>query len=328
MTIPSAEDFHIGWICALPVEMAAAKAMLDETYERLEGQAQKDPNSYVLGRIQNHNIAIACLPAGVDGLAAAATVARDMTRSLPAMRFGLMVGIGGGIPDMKNNVDIRLGDIVVSKPTGVNGGVIQYEKGKITGTSDSERTFIRKGFLNAPPSVLLHALSSLQAEHEMRDSRVPQYLSEMLQRYPKMAKNGYSFPGTHKDLLYCTHCLDGNSCDECHQTLVIRSPRDDNNPEIHYGVIASGNLVVKNAAVRNTLREYFEAKCVEMEAAGLMNDFPCLVIRGVCDYADSNKNDTWHRYAAATASAFAKELLQYVSVEETVREKAVQQIGE
>ncbi|RYP21593.1 hypothetical protein DL767_009233 [Monosporascus sp. MG133] len=46
-----------------------------------------------------------------------------------------------------------------------------------------------------------------------------------------------------------------------------------------------------------------------MEAAGLMNDFPCLVMRGICDYGDSHKNDGWQRYAAAAAAAYAKEFL-------------------
>ncbi|KAF3145099.1 hypothetical protein TWF569_006722 [Orbilia oligospora] len=51
-----------------------------------------------------------------------------------------------------------------------------------------------------------------------------------------------------------------------------------------------------------------------MEAAGLMNDFPCLVIRGICDYADSSKNGVWQEHAAAVAAAFAKELLSVVQV--------------
>ena len=50
--------------------------------------------------------------------------------------------------------------------------------------------------------------------------------------------------------------------------------------------------------------------CVEMEAAGLMNNFPCVVIRGICDYADSHKNADWQEHAAAVAAAFAKELLR------------------
>jgi nucleoside phosphorylase len=70
--------------------------------------------------------------------------------------------------------------------------------------------------------------------------------------------------------------------------------------------------VIKNSAVRDRLGKEFKAKCVEMEAAGLMNDFPCLVIRGVYDYADAHKNDVWHRYAATTAAAYAKEFLSIV----------------
>jgi hypothetical protein len=53
--------------------------------------------------------------------------------------------------------------------------------------------------------------------------------------------------------------------------------------------------------------------CFEMEAAGLMNEFSCLVIRGICDYADSHKNKTWQPYAAATAASCAKELLLLIA---------------
>lgn len=59
--------------------------------------------------------------------------------------------------------------------------------------------------------------------------------------------------------------------------------------------------------------------CVEMEAAGLMDSFPCLVIRGICDYADSHKNKKWQPYAAATAAAYMKELLSVIPVKDMVR---------
>jgi nucleoside phosphorylase len=57
--------------------------------------------------------------------------------------------------------------------------------------------------------------------------------------------------------------------------------------------------------------------CFEMEAAGLMNDFPCLVIRGICDYSDSHKNKDWQRYAAAIAAAEGKEILRFLNPGET-----------
>ena len=70
----------------------------------------------------------------------------------------------------------------------------------------------------------------------------------------------------------------------------------------------------------------FEAKCVEMEAAGLMDDFPCLGIRGICDYADAHRNDVWHRYAASTAAAYAKEFLSIVPPQAVLRVSCVSDV--
>jgi nucleoside phosphorylase len=80
------------------------------------------------------------------------------------------------------------------------------------------------------------------------------------------------------------------------------------------GIIASSNTLVKDASFRDSICKDTgeECICIEMEAAGLMNGFPCLIIRGICDYGDSHKNDRWQRYAAATAAAYAKEFLSVV----------------
>jgi nucleoside phosphorylase len=92
-------DYTVGWICALPeTELAAAGAMLDEEHPVLLAADPQDTNSYLLGRIGTHNVVIACLPAETTGKASAATVAKDMVRSFKAVRFGLMVGVGGGAP--------------------------------------------------------------------------------------------------------------------------------------------------------------------------------------------------------------------------------------
>lgn len=105
----TASEYTVGWICALPLEMAAAKAMLDEIHPKLP-QASNDQNSYCLGSINGHNIAIACLPSGVHGITSAATVASSMLHTFPSIRFGLMVGIGGGVPGRHSdkNDPIRL----------------------------------------------------------------------------------------------------------------------------------------------------------------------------------------------------------------------------
>ena len=80
--------------------MTAAISMLDEEHEMIAGQDSQDHNSYVLGRVHQHNVVIACMPEGVDGLVPAATVAKDMVRTFHALRISLLVGIGGGIPNL------------------------------------------------------------------------------------------------------------------------------------------------------------------------------------------------------------------------------------
>lgn len=87
---------------------------------------------------------------------------------------------------------------------------------------------------------------------------------------------------------------------------------EDDNPAIHYGLIASANQLMKDAHIRDKLAAEKGVLCFEMEAAGLMNHFSCLMIRGICDYADSHKNKDWQGYAAMVAAAYAKELLQQI----------------
>jgi nucleoside phosphorylase len=109
--------------------------------------------------------------------------------------------------------------------------------------------------------------------------------------------------------------VSGRSCTKCDLAKRIdRYPdnRADDNPVIHYGIIATGSAVVKYAPARDEIRQKHREICLEMEAAGLMNNFPCVVIRGISDYADSHKNDQWQPYAAATAAACAREFLEYV----------------
>jgi hypothetical protein len=121
-------DYTVGWICALATELAVARAMLDERHDSLP-QDRRDYNNYTLGRIGPHHVAIACLSEGVMGVTSAARVVEQMLWTFTSLRFGLMVGIGGGVPDAHN--DIRLGDVVVSKPEGSFGGVIQYDYARL-----------------------------------------------------------------------------------------------------------------------------------------------------------------------------------------------------
>lgn len=308
------QDYTVAWLCALPLEMAAAEAMLDDKHPNLPTNPNDD-NTYILGRIYDHNIAIACLRSGVYGTTSAATLATQMQSTFQSIRFFLMVGTGGGAPS--ETADIRLGDVVVSHPTRDFGGVIQYDYGKTVSGGRFERT----GVLNKPLPVLLTAVSRLKAAHMSTSSRISYLLSEMVAKQPIMGKN-FTYRGVDQDLLFdpeYDHCDSENTCNNCDTgRLVTRPARARYDPVIHYGLIASGNQVVKHGCTRDKLARELGILCFEMEAAGLMDDFQCLVIRGICDYSDSHKNKQWQEYAAATAAAYAKELLSVVHESQVV----------
>ncbi|KAH1541476.1 hypothetical protein KXX57_006408, partial [Aspergillus fumigatus] len=319
-TCLSHDDYTVGWICALPLEMAAATVMLDEKHEKLRRQPN-DHNEYVLGHIGEHNIVVACLPSGEYGITSATTVAMQLLSSFHSIHFGLMVGIGGGVP--KEDKDIRLGDIVVSEPTYTHGGVVQYNYGKALSGGEFRRT----GMLNRPPQSLLTALSKLQATHYTKPSQVINFLAEIEQKLPTEQAANFARP-TQTDQLFLDNYEHTNThtqtCNGCDTTQTIRRQcRSHNNPFIHYGLIASANQVVKDSQLRDKLGRDLGVLCVEMEAAGLMNNYPCLVIRGICDYADSHKNKEWQGYAAAVAAAYAKELLLTVSADQTRNTRAI-----
>jgi nucleoside phosphorylase len=115
------EDCTVGWIRALPLELAAAQAMLDEDH----GEVQEGDCLYALGAMGGHKVVVGCLPSGVYGTTSATAVVTQMRASFKNIRFGLMVGIGGGVPS--KSVDMRLGDVVVSQPQKRNGAVVQYD---------------------------------------------------------------------------------------------------------------------------------------------------------------------------------------------------------
>jgi nucleoside phosphorylase len=303
------EDYTIGWISALPEEMAAASGMLDVQHPTLHHQ--NDSNQYTLGKIGDHNVVLACLPNGVYGTSSAAVVAKDMQRTFPSIRIGLMVGIGGGVPKLPES-DIRLGDVVVGKPTDIHGGVIQYDLGKATQAGG----FRRVGALNSPPTLLLNAVSKLRVKHIQKGHKLLKYVSQIFEKYP-LLQDQYGYQGTQDDRLFKSSYAHeaGSTCADCDTNELLHRGLARQSPKIHYGLIASGNQVIKDAETRDLLRARVsdegngEILCFEMEAAGLMNNFPCLVIRGICDYADSHKNMDWQHRAAATAAAYAKELL-------------------
>lgn len=223
-----------------------------------------------------------------------------------------MVGIGGGAPSSKH--DIRLGDVVVSAPRGGDSGVFRYDFGKTI----QGKNFEINGFWDQPPTVLRTAVTALKSSHEIEGHGLEEAINRILEDKPRLRAK-YGRPDLGSDRLYQSKVVhppnDSSSCaDVCGDNpanLVSRRERSigEDNLVIHYGLIASADQLMKNALIRDRLAEKKNVLCFEMEAGGLVNHFPCLVIRGICDYSDSHKNKEWQGFAAMAAAAYAKALL-------------------
>jgi nucleoside phosphorylase len=307
-------DYKVGWICALDTELIASGQMLDEHHQTLD-RVQGDKNSYLLGRIGKHNVVLACLPSGRYGTTSAALVANRMLASYQSVEFGLMVGIGGGVPSEIK--PMRLGDVVVSEPAGQYPGVVAFDWGRLMTDGEFERT----GSLNGPPTIVMTALQMLKRKFAFDPRILEKRLS--VSQFPEKDDEipgsvEYNYQGQGNDQLFKAQYRhvrnevgkDWPTCERCDiAELEDRPARSKLHPRVFYGTIASSDKVMKDAATRDRLGHEIGALCFEMEAAGLMNEFPCLVIRGICDYSDSHKHKNWQGYAATTAAAYAKELL-------------------
>ncbi|KAL2802411.1 nucleoside phosphorylase domain-containing protein [Aspergillus granulosus] len=225
------DDYTVAWICALPLEMTAAKAILD-TLHPPQPQSQSDHNVYTLGSVGGNNIVIACLPTGVYGVTSATVVLAHTQLTFPSGQFGLMVGIGGGVSSKSS--DIRLGDVAISMlPNGF-------------------------GSLNKPPQNLLTAISQVRSENMLREANT------------KKPRERFSRPD--HDLLFKStydHESRDLDCSACDQSQL--------------------GPFMKDARMRDSIAQQLGIHCFEMEAAGLIDQLPCLVIRGICDYCDSHK---------------------------------------
>jgi nucleoside phosphorylase len=298
-------EFLLAVICPLEVEAFAMTRQLDEIYD---DEFSTDCN-FTLGCIGKRNIVITSLPAGRPGNSSAVVAAQQTMAKYPSIKNILLVGIAGGVPSNKN--DIRLGDIVVSFPDGKYGGVVQYDFGK------EREQFEHNGQMNSVPNQLLAYLRALKLRHRLNRTK-PKYLEYLEAQMTELGK-----PDSSSDRLFPAwyNHRGGPDCTTCDENQAQhREARKE--PQVHYGLIASGNKVMRNAEQRDKYNRDHGGIVLayEMEAAGLMNFTPCLVIRGVSDYADSHKpvGNGWHAYAAMAAAAYAREFIEKIPLETLV----------
>ncbi|KAF6524724.1 hypothetical protein HZS61_013223 [Fusarium oxysporum f. sp. conglutinans] len=304
--------FEIAIICALTLEADAIEALFDHHWDDDGPPFDKelgDPNAYSTGVIGRFNVVLAYMPG--MGKVNAATVASNCGKSFPGIKLALVVGICGAVPFGPTKDEIVLGDVIISN------GVIQYDFGR-----QMPGHFVRKDTLVDVPGRpnleirgVLTKLKGLRYRRQL-SAKISDYLDALRQDRDLHAE----YPGSTEDRLFeasYRHTDNRKSCEQlgCDGDLVSRSrlaiAEVSPTPAIHFGLMASGDAVMKSGEDRDRIAAAEGIIAFEMEGAGVWDSFPCIVIKGACDYADSHKSKDWQRYAAATAAACAKALLNF-----------------
>lgn len=309
----SRRGFEIAIICALTIEANAVDALFDCYWDNNGppyDKAYGDPNAYSTGSIGRHNVVLAHMPG--MGKANGAAVAANCRSSFPNIKLALVVGVCGVAPFVYSSKDeIVLGDVIISD------SVVQYDLGRRL----PER-FVRKDTLSdslgRPPAEIRSLLAKLKGIRHQKElkGQMASYLGE-LQKEPKLKAE---YPGIKCDRLFNAayrHVSDGATCEVCgcNGQLISRARLNQDSPqpqpEVHVGLIASADTVMKAGTERDYLAQQEGVIGFEMEGAGVWDSFPCVVIKGACDYADSHKTKAWQNYAAATAAVCAKAFLNH-----------------
>lgn len=307
--------FEIATICALPLEADAVDALFDVHWDYHDdngppfGKAMGDPNAYSTGAIGHHNVVLAHMPG--MGKANAAAVAANCRASFPNIKLALVVGVCGVVPFGRDGEEIVLGDVLISD------GVIQYDLGRRLPDH-----FVRKDTLQdtlgRPNLEIRGLLAKLKGIRYRRllVSKMTSYL-HILRKEPLLQSE---YPGSVNDKLFEAtyhHMEDKQSCEQlgCDGKLVPRTrlniTQGSPQPTVHFGLIASGDSVMKSGQDRDAIAKAEGVIAFEMEGTGVWDSFPCVVIKSACDYSDSHKSKVWQRYAAATAAACMKAFLSY-----------------
>lgn len=298
--------YTVGFLCALDKELQAVRATFDERLDDLDvprhGRHPHIYDSYICGRIGPHYVIATCLRSDDIGTTPASVAAGRMNDAFPNLLQRFLVGIAGGVPDSRH--DIRLGDVVIATK------IVKYDTGKWIGPGELKQT----SYPYEPSKILHSALLKFNHSDDDHGRILDEHLSTMKEKQPR-SRAMWTYPGKEQDVLFSpkySH-VQGPSNDECQlcdQSMIERrAPRESPFPRVFSGLVASADQVMRDALPRDQLKEIWsEVLAFEMEAGGL-KEYDFIVVRGVCDYADSHKNKKWQDYAAATAAACAKELL-------------------
>ncbi|KAL3474770.1 putative kinesin light chain [Aspergillus californicus] len=328
----SRTNFTIAIICALPLEAEAVEALFDEHYDRLGkyyGKKPGDLNAYINGRIGKHNVVLCYMP-GI-GKVSTAAVTSSLQASYPGIMLALATGICGGAPLLPEYREIFLGDVIISDL------VIEYDFGRQYPDSFQRKTKA-KDTLGRPFQEIQALLKGLRAENTFSklQNQAQHYLYSLQETGTKWCHPGvndilfrasylhkhynYSSPagcscfGSDLPEQICEEAFqkdcDDIGCDQGEQ-IRCRKVSKDIQTSIHIGPIASSDTIIKFGQHREEIVRKEKVIGFDVEGAWIWDNVPCIIIKGVCDYADSHKSMLWQAYAAATGASVTKAFLDY-----------------
>ncbi|KAM3496832.1 hypothetical protein MY10362_009797 [Beauveria mimosiformis] len=330
----SRANFRIAIICALPREADAVTLLFDKFWDDdgdIFGRAKRDTNTYITGRLGIHNVVLVTAPA--MGTPNAASTATCLRLSFPKVRLALLIGVCGGIPKIHSR-DVFLGDVVISRT------LVQFDYGRqYPGHFTIKKTV--DDSLGRANKEIRSLLASVDMEFGRRrlEAKAQFHLGSLQEAAIRKRRcANYSYPGVIKDRLYiptyrhqhqisCESCCSGSdpicevaikaACENlgCSDAYLVKRDRpggDDgsNDPALYIGCLGSGNTVMKSGEDRDRISTEHGIIAFEMEGAGAWDEIPCIVVKGICDFSDSHKNKVWQDYAAATAAAVGRALLE------------------
>ncbi|PKK53031.1 hypothetical protein CI102_1704, partial [Trichoderma harzianum] len=329
----SRHEFKIAILCALPLEASALQGVFDAHWDAEKyGKDQVDTNAYSLGVLGSHNVVLVHM--ANMGKVAAAVAAANLRTSFRGIQLALVVGICGGAPFGPSG-ELFLGDVVISE------GLVQYDLGRRL-----PNTFVRKDTpgenLPRPRPEVRAILAKLQTDQGRQ--QLQNEMLEHLQLLRQRSDLTIPYPGAMNDRLFmlkylhkhrrpsvCVVCYRDELCSSAMETnceklgcrgldrIRIVNASNEPQPSVHFGLVATGDTVMRSGKVRDHIITRDKVIAFEMEGAGVWETFPAaLVIKGVCDYADSHKNKTWQAYAAATAAAATKAFLEHWEISNIV----------
>ncbi|CAI0654350.1 unnamed protein product [Colletotrichum noveboracense] len=331
------EDFQVAVICALPLEYDAAVFACDELRN-----APGDYNAYATGRMGGHDIVLLLLPN--MGKVGAASAAASLRSSYHGIRLAILTGICGGVPGVGTTNEVFLGDVVISK------SIVQYDLGRKYPSRFKAKDSIEES-LGRPSKEVRSLVATFQTIRGLSalQRRASQILEQVQRRSTDEGHQTlYRRPAATEDRLFESDylhrhrnssqcgCNESNACESaqaascdvlrCERShLVSRSSSLETqaSPEqaefgtagrefrVLVGRVGSADTVLKAGLERDRIAGEHDLVAFEMEGAGIWDEIPCIVIKAVCDYADSHKNKEWQHFAAATAASTTKALLEH-----------------